>query len=222
MEIRNFLNILLKRLWIVALIPFLAVAITTVINFYVLEPVYESSITLYVMNKDLDSELWLAYDDSLATQQLIKDYRELIKSKSTTRAVIEQLNLVDVTEEELAKKITVDLKNDTRMLEIKVRDTSNVGAKQIVDTINNIFQKRAKALMELQTMEVIDEAEIPLKPISPKPLRNIFIVFFAALFLVISAIFMMEYLDDTLENVEDVEMLLDINVIAIIPHLDLE
>lgn len=222
MEIRNFLNILLKRLWIVTLIPFLAVAITTVINFYVLEPVYESSITLYVMNKDLDSELRLVYDDSLATQQLIKDYRELIKSKSIIRAVIGQLNLVDVTEEELTKKITVDLKNDTRMLEIKVRDTSNVRAKQIVDTMNNIFQKRAQDLMELQTMEVIDEAEIPLKPISPKPLRNIFIVFFAALFLVISAVFMMEYLDDTLENVEDVEMLLDINVIAIIPHLDLE
>jgi capsular polysaccharide biosynthesis protein len=29
-------------------------------------------------------------------------------------------------------------------------------------------------------------------------------------------------LDDRLESIEDVEMLLDINVIGIIPHLDLE
>lgn len=222
MEIRNFLNILSKRLWLVILIPFLAAAITGVINFYVLEPVYESSITLYVMNKDLDSKMMLAYDDILATQQLMKDCRELIKSRSITRAVIEQLNLKDLTNEELAKKITVSLKNDTRMLEIKVRDTSNVRAMLIVDAINDSFQMRAKSLMQLETLDVVDEAEVPHKPISPKPLMNIIIVFFIALFLVISAVYIMEYFDDTLKNLEDVEKLLGMNVIGIIPHLDLK
>lgn len=215
------LNILLKRLWIVILIPFIAAAVTTAINFYVLEPVYESSITLYVMN-NFESKKILEYDDILTTQKLIKDYRELINSKSTIRTVINQLNLDGLTEEELVKKITVNLKNDTRMFEIKVRDTSNVRAKEIVDTINRVFQERVRDLMKLETLYVVDEAEIPLKPISPKPLVNIFIVYFTCLFLAICAVFMMEYLDDRIENVEDVEMLLEINVIGIIPHLDLE
>jgi capsular polysaccharide biosynthesis protein len=222
MEIRNFLNIILKRLWLVALIPFIAAAVTTAINFYVLEPVYESSITLYVMNKNFDSKNMASYDDVLSTQQLIKDYREIIKSKSITNAVIDQLNLVDLTEEELAKKISVNLRNDTRMFEIKVRDTSNVRAYEIVNAINSIFQERVKNLMKLETLDIVDEAEIPLKPISPKPLVNILIVYLTSLFLMISAVFMIEYLDDRLEKVEDVEMLLGINVIGIIPHLDME
>lgn len=222
MEIRNFFNILLKRLWIVILIPFIAAAFTMVINFYVLEPVYESGITLYVINKNLDSKKLLEYDDILVTQQLIKEYRDIIKSKSITKAVIEKLNLVDLNEEELAKKIKVNLKNDTRIFEIKVRDTSNVRAKAIVDTVNNIFQERVKALMKFEALDVVDEAEIPLKPISPKPLANMLIAYFTSLFLTISAVFMMEYFDDRLESVEDIEALLDINVIGIIPHLDLE
>ena len=222
MEIRNFLNILSKRLWLVILVPFLAAAVTGVINFYVLEPVYESSITLYVMNKDLDSKMRLAYDDILATQQLMKDCRELIKSKSITRAVIEQLSIEDLTNEDLAKKITVSFKNDTRMLEIKVRDTSKVRAMFIVNAINDTFQTRAKSLMQLETLDVVDEAEVPHKPISPKPIRNIFIVFFTALFLVISVAYIIEYFDDTLKNLEDVEKLLGMSVVGIIPHLDLE
>jgi capsular polysaccharide biosynthesis protein len=222
MEIKTYLNILMKRVWIVILIPFLAAAITAVISLYWLEPVYESSMTLYVMNKDFDSRIKLAYDDILASQQLIKDCRELIKSKSMMKAVIGQLNLVDLNKEELVKKITVNLKNDTRLLEIKVRDTSDVRAKEIVDVIGSIFQERVKDLMKLETLDVVDEAEIPLKPVSPKPLVNIFVVFFTVLFLVISAVFMMEYLDDTVKNIEDVEKLLGIKVIGIIPYLDME
>jgi capsular polysaccharide biosynthesis protein len=222
MEIRNFLKIILKRIWLVALIPIIAAVVTAVINFYILEPVYESSITLFVMNKNSDPEMMLEYNDILTTQQLIKDYQELVKSKSITWAVINRLNLDSLTEEELAKKVTVNLKNDARMFEIKVRDTNNVRAKEIVDTINSIFQERVKGLMKIEKLDVVDEAEIPPKPISPKPLTNIFIVYFTSLFLAIGAVFMMEYLDDRLENIEDVEMLLDINVIGIIPHLDLE
>jgi capsular polysaccharide biosynthesis protein len=222
MEIRNFLKVILKRIWLVALIPFIAAVVTAVINFYILEPVYESSITLFVMNKNSNPEMMLEYNDILTTQQLIKDYQELIKSKSITRAVIDRLNLDALTEEELAKKVAVNLKNDARMFEIKVRDTNNVRAKEIVDTINSIFQERVKGLMKIEKLDVVDEAEIPPKPISPKPLTNIFIVYFTSLFLAIGAVFMMEYLDDRLESIEDVEMLLDINVIGIIPHLDLE
>ena len=222
MEIKTYLNILIKRLWLIVLIPFLAAAVTAVINLYVLQPVYESSITLFVMNKDFDSGTKLVYDDILASQQLIKDFRELLKSKSMTKAVIEQLNLVDLTEEELAKKITVNLKNDTRFLEIRVRDTSDVRAKEIADKINSIFQGKVMDLMKLETLEVIDEAEIPLKPVSPKPLVNIFIAFITALFLVTSAAFLMEYFDDTLKSAEDIEKCLGIKVIGIIPSLNLK
>jgi capsular polysaccharide biosynthesis protein len=49
-----------------------------------------------------------------------------------------------------------------------------------------------------------------------------FIVFFLTLFLAISAIFVIEYFDDTIKNVEDAEKILGIKVIAIIPSLHLE
>ncbi len=204
----------------IILIPLVAAGATLAINLYVIQPAYESSITLYVMNKDLDSRL--AYDDFLASQQLINDCRELIKSKSLTRAVIEQLNIVDLNEGELAERITVNLKNDTRLMEIKVRDTDNERAMEIVNKISVLFQQKINDLMKLEILDVVDEAEIPLEPISPKPVVNTIIAFLVALFLTICAVFMMEYLDDTLKNSEEVEKLLGLKVIGIIPSLDLK
>jgi capsular polysaccharide biosynthesis protein len=220
MELKSYIKILMKRLWAVILIPLFMGTAAAVVSLYIIEPEYESSITLYVMNKDFDSRL--AYDDFLASQQLIKDCRELIKSRSTTKAVIQQLNIEDLTEEELAKRITVDLKNDTRLLEIKVRDTNNVRAKEIADEISIIFQKKINELVKLQTLTVVDEAEIPDKPISPNVLVNTVLAFLLTGFLVICALFLKEYLDDTLKNSEDIEKVLGIKVIAIIPALDME
>lgn len=213
MEKKAYYKILMKRLWIVILVPLLASAVTAVITLFALEPVYESSMTFYVSNNN---------DDFQARQQLLKGCEELIKSKSITTAVIERLGIEDLTEEELAKKIVVNQKNDSGFLEIKVSDTNNERAKAIVDEISVLFQERIPEIFYIQTLNVIDEAEIPSEPSSPKLLNNIVIVFFIALFFVITTIFAIEYFNDKIKNAEDAERIFGIKVIAIIPSLDLK
>jgi len=178
--------------------------------------------TLYVMNKVSDSRLKLAYDDILASQQLIKDCRELIKSKSMSKAAIEQLQITYLTPEDLAKKIIVNLKNDTRILEIKVRDANAVRAKEIVEKVSSLFVKRVQDLMLLEKVDVVDEAEIPVKPVEPKHLFNILVSLFTALILVVGTVFSLEHMDDTIKDLEDVEKYLGLKVIATIPLLKME
>jgi capsular polysaccharide biosynthesis protein len=120
------------------------------------------------------------------------------------------------------KKIAVNLKNNSEFLEIKVSDTNNARAKAIVDEISILFQERITNLFDLKILNVIDEAELPSEPSSPNVLSNVVIVFAIALFLVISAVFAVEYFDDTIKNAEDAERILGIKVIAIIPSLDLK
>jgi len=66
----------------------------------------------------------VTYNELLKNQQLVKDYRELIKSKLIVKTALEELEITDMSPERLAANITVDSKNDTRILEVKVRDTS--------------------------------------------------------------------------------------------------
>lgn len=220
MEIKPYLNIIIKKLWIVILTPLLVAAATFLGSLYFFEPVYEASMTLFVMNKIPDAGP--TYDDILASQQLIKDCREIIKSKSITKAVVEQLNLQNLSADDLANMITVNLKNDTRIMEIKVRDTNKVRAKKITDKLGMLFKNKAKDLMILETLEIVDKADIPHKPVAPRPLVYMLITFIVAMFLVLGVIFVLEYLDDTFKIPEDVEKHLGLTVIAVIPSLDME
>jgi len=47
-------------------------------------------------------------------------YNELLKNQQ----LVKELEITDMSPERLAANITVDSKNDTRILEVKVRDTS--------------------------------------------------------------------------------------------------
>lgn len=172
MELRDYLNILVKRLWAVIVIPLLAAAFTAAVNIYVIEPIYVSSNTLYIR---------MPYDDFLDSQ-VIKNCRELIKSKLVTKEVIDRLD-IGLTPEELAEKITVSPINDTQFVRIEVADKDGERAKMIADEINVVLQYKIRDLIDIEGIIVVDKAEIPSAPDFPKPYSNMAAVYFAALLL---------------------------------------
>lgn len=220
MELKQYFEILLERLWILILLPLVAAAAAAGISFFLLEPVYESNTTLYVINRQMDANTQLAYNDMLIGQYLVKDYRELIKSRVITSAVIENLKLDGITPAQLADKISVNLKNDTRILEIRVRDQNPERARDIADEMTKVFAVKVQDLMKVENVSIVDKASLPTAPVEPRPLYNIAIAMFAGLFAAVGIIFLLEYLDDSINTVEDVEKYLDLTVLGTIPAID--
>jgi capsular polysaccharide biosynthesis protein len=70
-------------------IPVLVSLATFIVFMFAVAPVYESFSTLYIINKNNDSNLPINYDNVLVNQQLIKDYRELVTSRLVTKAALE-------------------------------------------------------------------------------------------------------------------------------------
>jgi hypothetical protein len=51
MGIKDYLAVLCRRMWIVILVPLIATGVSAFMVFFVLEPVYESTTTLYIVDK---------------------------------------------------------------------------------------------------------------------------------------------------------------------------
>ncbi|MCX7920946.1 MAG: Wzz/FepE/Etk N-terminal domain-containing protein [Clostridia bacterium] len=222
MEIKKYLNMVSRRLWIIVLLPFIASSITGYISFKVLKPAYESDISLYVVNKRPDPQLPIQYDDIMASQQLVKDYRELIKSRTVTREVIKELNLENLTPESLAEKITISLKNDTRIIEIKVLDGDPDRAQKLANKLGEAFINKIAGLTKVDNVSIVDMAEKPEKPVKPRPIVNIVISFFTGLIAALGVVFVMEYMNDTIRSAEDVENQLGLTVLGTIPVLSMK
>jgi capsular polysaccharide biosynthesis protein len=222
MELKALVGVIVKRLWIIILVPVLAAGVSAIITSFAMEPVYESTATLYVINKAYDPQTPVGYNDILVARQLIKDYRELVTSKSVTKAVIQELELVGMTAAKLADKISVGFKSDTSVFEIKVQDQDPVRAMNIANKTSELFIKKAAGIMQVENISIVDYAEAPDFPISPKPLSNILAAFIAGLLAVLGIVFFLEYMDDTVRDLYEVENDLKLKVLGIIPSSDVK
>ena len=218
MELKQYLNIVIKRLWLFMLLPVIAMAISAYYTFFIIDPVFESNTTLYLVNRQVDPELAIAYNDLMAGQYLVKDYRELVKSRAVISAVINKLQLTGISPDALAGKISVNTKNDTRIIEIKVQDKDPQMAGKVADATAEEFMVKIKDLMKVENVNVIDKAQIPTSPINPRTSVNIAIALFIGLFAAAGLAFLIEYLDDTFKTAEDIESQMNLPVLATIPE----
>ncbi|WP_432662611.1 Wzz/FepE/Etk N-terminal domain-containing protein [Wukongibacter baidiensis] len=218
MDLRQCFKIIRKRIWIIALVTIISVAVGAILSYFVLQPEYETYTTL-IVNKPNSHEPVIQYSDVLLSQKLVKTYGEIIKSRKISKKVIENLSL-NITSQQLAQKITVTPVKDTEIVQIKVTDTNPKTAKEIANELADVFINDVKEIMKLDNVDVIDMAEVPTSPVKPRPKMNIIIAGFLGIMTGLGIVFLLEYLDNTIKSPEDIERYLDLNVIGTIPYID--
>lgn len=217
MELKEIIILIRHRLLFLICIPVIMAVITALICTTFIQPVYEASSTLYIVNKKSLSEELITYEEILANQDLVKDYRELIKSKFITTTVINELKIIDISPNQLSDRITVNSKNDTRVLEIKITDHDPQRAKNITNTVCTIFIKKAPTLINQHNIQVVDEATKPTSPILPKTLQNTILSFLISLLCVFGIFYLLEIVNETIKTSEDIENYLGLKVLGTIP-----
>jgi len=73
--------------------------------------------------------------------------------------------------------------------------------------------------LKIGNLSVIDPAEVPFSPISPKKKRNLIMALFVGLFGGVGLCFLLDYLDNTVKGPEDIERLSGLPSLGVIPYL---
>jgi capsular polysaccharide biosynthesis protein len=216
-DFRAFLLILRKRLWVIALITILCTGISGLVSYYILEPEYQTYTTL-IIGRPQDYKQKMEYNDILLNQKLVSTYGEIVKSKIVANELMSNLGL-NFTYEELDKKISVTLVKNTEIIKILVKAKDGKVAAQIANEIANVFIKHVTRIMNVQNIQVIDKAEVPLNPNKPKPIINMVIASVIGIAFSIISIFIYEYFDNTVKTSEDIEKNLGLPIIGTIPKV---
>ena len=219
-DLREYFGIVKKRFWIVALITIIAVVVSGVISFFMLNPVYEAKSTL-IVNADKQAETQIVTGDQITvTQKLAVTYGEIIKSRAVLEEVIKNLKLNDEYED-LVKSVTVSPVQDTQIISISVQDTNPQKARDIANEIPKVFAKEAKRITKANDVQVIDKATLPKNPIKPNKVMNVLIAFVLGTMIGLFVVFLIEYLDNKMKTPQDIEKHLGLSVIGVIPNEDI-
>ena len=226
-DLRQYWEVLRGRWKILMILPLIAALTSGLVSFFLIKPVYQTSTTLIVGKKAMDSGQgigMLDYNVLLANQQLTKTYAAIAKSRTVEQNVINDLDL-PLTAGELHSLISVNAVKDTEILEIKVINTEPELAASIANSVAQEFSKAVIAIKKVDSVSIVDKAMTPVSPIKPNKKQNVLIAFVVGLMASVGLVFLLEYLEKSVktssESSIDVEKLLGMPVLGIIPNFQI-
>lgn len=215
-SLQDLLKTIRKRIGLIALLTLLAVLITGAISYFLLTPVYETS-TEILVNQNPTETGQLINQNIQTDLQLINTYSGIIKSPAILDQVVEELNL-GLTSEQLDDNITVSNAEKSQIVNIAVQDEDPARAVDIANMTADVFENDIQELMNVDNVSVLSRAvlkENP-EPVSPNSILNIAISAIVGLMLGVGIAFLLEYLDTTIKDEQDIEEVLGIPVIGVI------
>ena len=179
---------------------------------------YQSTSRIYVVSRQNQENNALTNSDLQAGSYLVKDYREIILSQNVLTQAIEELKL-DMTPAELSKKISVSVPTDTRILSITAKDGDPKEAARIANGLRNVAAEKIISVTKVSDVTTLDEAEVPQSPSSPNIRRNVLLGFIAGAGLLVVLLVVVEVLDDRVKRPEDIEELMGLTLLGVVPDI---
>lgn len=217
-SIKDIFKTLKKRWKLIMLLTLIAALISGTISYFLLTPVYQSSTQILVNQKQSENQL-----DSTQIRSnidMINTYSVIIKSPAILEKVIDEIKL-DQSVDQLSQKITINSQENSQVFSLTVQDSNPAKAVEIANTVSSIFQKEIKDIMNVDNVSVLAKAEIKENPtpVKPNPLLNIAIAIVVGLMAGIGLAFLLEYMDNTIKDEDDIERLLELPILGSIQKI---
>ncbi|NHC42858.1 capsular biosynthesis protein [Bacillus sp. MM2020_1] len=219
-SLKELLQTLRKRLSLILSITFIAVLVSGVVSYFYLTPIYQASTQLLV-NQSKSEDTPYQINEVQTNLQLINTYNVIIKSPAILEKVITDLKL-DMTVSELNEKITVQNEKDSQVVNVSVQDTSESTAVKIANKTASVFQKEIVKIMNVDNVSILAKANVSDQPspIKPQPLLNVAIALVVGLMAGVGLAFLLEYMDNTIKDEQEIEKMLGLPVLGVIATMD--
>lgn len=208
-----FFRMLENAVWIL-LTALTGAVLAGLITVFLITPRYSAVSGLYVMSRQ-DTAINLS--DLQIGSVLTMDYQEVFSNWHVQEMVLQRLGL-NYTYDDLDKMISLQNPTNTRILYITATSIYPDEAKSLADTYAQVAREFIAATMDTQQPSIFMEALRPSSPSSPNLLQNV-LIGFAIGFLLSAGIVCVHFLlDDRVRSAEDVEKLLGLSLLGMLPH----
>ncbi len=216
-DLRGLFTAVMNRLAIIILVGILVAGVAFVYTQYFVDEQYVARTKVYILNKQDENQQYLTSQDLALATYLAKDYESLLTTDPVLEEVKKELNLEQSTTD-IASMISVEVEEDTRLMNISVTSTDPKLAKKIADKVREVANERLKEIMDgLEPVRSVDEAKLPASPSYPNVEKNTMIGFIIGFGVALLVVIILYILDDTIKNPDDIEKYLGVSVLGAIP-----
>ena len=218
-DVFHLLKILWKRKLLIVLVAFVTGAVAFAYSSFIVKPEFTSTTRIYVVNRNQGDKPGLTNQDLQAGSYLVKDYREIILSQDVLEKVATDLKL-ELPPKGLASKIKVTVPVDTRIVSISVTDRAPEEASRIANSLREVAAQKIISVTRVSDVTTLEEARPATSPSSPNIRRNTLVGFLAGAVVMVVTVLLVEFLDTRVKRPEDIEDVMQIALLGVVPNLD--
>jgi len=210
-SVRRYVLLIKRWAWLVVLGIVICGGTTYAINKLLIKPVYQATATLIIITKTSTSP----FDNFQASELAAPTYAQLLKSPEILGPVVTQYH--GLTVDQLSAMVTVNAQPNTSLIELAVENGDPRLAADLANEIGQSFGRYVGAQFSVSVPML--SARVPINPIKPNPKQSAGLAALVGLGLAIALIIVFEWLDDRLTKPEEVQELLGMETLGVIPKL---
>lgn len=182
MTLLELLQIIRKHLKLVIALPIVFALVTALVSWTMLSNTYTASVSMYVLANSSDSQSSTSLSTDLsASQMLTNDVSELIRSERVLSQTADQLGMAESELESYDLEVTSS--TTTRLITIAVTGDTPNSAAAIANGLANTTNTVAQEIMDIEAVNVIDQAATPDSPSGPPRTMYVAVAFWRAFLL---------------------------------------
>ncbi|WP_247932554.1 capsular polysaccharide biosynthesis protein [Streptococcus mitis] len=218
-DVFHLLKIFWKRKILIALVAIVVGALAFAYSAFIVKPEFTSTTRIYVVNRNQGDKPGLTNQDLQAGSYLVKDYREIILSQDVLEKVTSNLKL-DLSPKALASKVKVTIPVDTRIVSISVNDRVPEEASRIANSLREVAAEKIISITRVSDVTTLEEARPATAPSSPNIRKNTIIGLLGGTVFTVIAVLIVELVDTRVKRPEDIEDVMQIALLGVVPNLD--
>lgn len=221
LNLKRLAEIVFKHIGMIIAFTLIAGILAFIYSETMIEPEYESSVTVIVNNQRSDESNKILSSDISASKMLVNTYVVVVKSDTVLNEVAVRLRdekEINYSIGELRRMIKASSVDDTEIFEIVVRNTNREYTMEIANMIAEVAPQRIKDYVEASSVKVIDYAGIGGK-VAPNIQANMLIGLAIGLFLSCAFVILREIFDMRIKTEEELEQWFKLPILGVIPDI---
>ena len=221
-DIFHIMRSLWRRAWVIVLVGILVAGMAFSYASFVVDETFSSSIMLYVNNTSsskTNNNFNISASEISAAQELVKTYTEILNSRTTLEAVIEEANIPQYTYRGLASVIKAEPANETEIMRVTVTTRDPEESSDIANAIAVVLPERISEIIDGASVEIVESAVPNYSKVAPNITRYTIIGFFIGVVIAAAVLVITAMMDDTIHDEEYVIQIYECPILAKVPDL---
>jgi len=214
-DLQELFQVLKKHLALIIMLSLVAASASGILTHFFITPIFQATTQLVLVPS---AETPFTQGEISANLQMINTFNEVIVSPMILDEVIEKLGL-PLTVGGVRSMMSAANRSNSQVITLTVRSEDPVLASSIANTTAEVFEAEILENFHMDNVRILARAQTPTSPVSPRLMLNIAMGFVVGTLIGLFLTFMLDYLDKTVKTEREIEKLIDIPVLGVIPMM---